>query len=232
VEPEELGVLMDLLSHDMLNNNQATLSYLELIHSSKVDRQTMEFAEKAASQVRTSSVLLDGIRRFVTSNRTGALPATAVDLTAALTDIAREISEMFPNKRVTVDSSDIPAWTMAKGGQCVTDLFMNLIMNLVQLDPGQDVRIEVRDAPAARKDVAHVSVEVSAPNARLPRGVGNDLFAHARPRDVSKMARVSGAVFAGSIARALGGTVDLRAPDRRKGAGCVFAVVLRGAGRR
>ena len=34
VGPEEVGVLMDLLSHDMLNNNQAALSYLELIHSS------------------------------------------------------------------------------------------------------------------------------------------------------------------------------------------------------
>ena len=31
VRPEELSVLMDLLSHDILNKNQATLSHLELI---------------------------------------------------------------------------------------------------------------------------------------------------------------------------------------------------------
>jgi hypothetical protein len=232
VEPEEVGVLMDLLSHDMLNNNQATLSYLELIHSLKTDRQTREFAEKAASQVRTSSMLLDGMRRFITSSREGSLPSTAVDLRATLADVAQEVAEMFPHKRVAVDAAGIPAGTMARGGHCVTDLFMNLVMNLVQLDPGDDVRIEARDASQGGKGEATVRIEVAALGARLPRGVGNDLFVHARPKDMSKMARVSGAVFASSIARALGGTVELHAPDRRKAAGCAFVVSLKGAGRR
>ncbi|MEW5747285.1 MAG: hypothetical protein AB1793_00650 [Candidatus Thermoplasmatota archaeon] len=231
VGPEEIGVLMDLLSHDMLNNNQATLSYLELIHSSKVDRRTREFAEKAASQVHTSSMLLDSIRRFVTSSRAGPLAARPVDLKAALAGVAREIPEMFPHKRVTVDASGLEAGTEVLGGQSVSDLFMNLIANLVQLDPGEEVRVQVRPCGRDRGAQGAVKVEVAAPTAALPQGVGDDIFAHARAEDLSKMSRVSGAVFAGSVARALGGSVSACAPGTKRGRGCVFEVTLKGAGR-
>lgn len=230
VGPEEVGVLMDLLSHDMLNSNQATLSYLELIHSSKVDRKTKEFAEKAASQVHTSSMLLDSIRRFVTSSRAGPLATTPVDLRAALAEIAGEIPDMFPHKRVTVDASGLEAGTKVLGAQCVSDLFMNLIANLVQLDPGEEVRVEVRRCDKGRGASDTVKVEVAAPAAMLPQGVGDDIFAHARARDLSKMSRVSGAVFAGSVARALGGSISSHAPGPKKERGCVFEVTLRRAG--
>lgn len=230
VGPEEIGVLMDLLSHDMLNNNQATLSYLELILSSKVDSKTKEFAEKAASQVHTSSMLLDSIRRFVTSSRAGPLAATPIDLKAVLAEVAREIPEMFPHKRVTVDTSGLEPGTRVLGAQCVTDLFMNLVANLVQLDPGEEVRVVVRRFGTGRGTGDTVKVEVAAPAAALPQGVGDDIFAHARARDLSKMSRVSGAVFAGSVARALGGAVSARGPGTKSGRGCVFEVTLRGAG--
>lgn len=230
VGPEEVGVLMDLLSHDMLNNNQATLSYLELIHSSKADAKTKEFAEKAASQIHTSSMLLDSIRRFVTSSRAGPLPTTPVDLKAALAEVAREIPAMFPHKRVTVDASGLEAGTVVLGAQCVGDLFMNLITNLVQLDPGEDVRVEVRRCGAGRRAGGFVTVEVAARAASLPQGIGDEIFAHVRSRDLSKMSRVSGAVFAGSVARALGGSISARTIGPKRGRGCVFEVTLKGAG--
>ena len=228
VGPEEVGVLMDLLSHDILNNNQATLSYLELIHSSEVDRRTKEFAEKAASQLRTSSVLLDGVRRFVSSSRGGRIPTSPVDLRETLADVGREVSSLFPHKKVTVDLSGVAAGTRVIGANCVSDLFTNLIMNLVQLDPAQRVRVEVKVRPARRKAGTEVRVEVSSPNAVLPQGVGDDLFAHASPGDTSKMARVSGAVFASSVARALGGGVTSRVLDPKRNRGCAFEVTLEG----
>lgn len=224
VAAEEVGVLVDLLSHDMLNYNQATLSYLELIQSHPgADQRTKEYAGRAALQVRTSSMLLDGIRRFVSSSRSGPLPPVPADVRDTLALITKDLSDLFPQKRVKVDTS-LPPGIMVLGAQHIQDLFGNLFMNLVQLDPNDDVRIEV----SGEQDNGMWRIDVTAPTAVLPAGVDDTLFLSAGPKDLSKMARVSGAVFASSIARVLGGTMRSRALDHEGNTGCAFQITLKG----
>lgn len=225
VGAEEMSVLMDLLSHDMLNKNQATLSYLELIHSMPRDeRKTRDFSEKAASQVRTSSMLLDGIRRFVSSARRGVMPTATVAVADVMESVAKDISDIFPYRSIDVDLSGVAPEAMAVGGQCVHDLFMNLLANVVQLGPEQECRVVV-SARSGRSDRPGLTtVEVSAPTAVMPQGVDDSLISRAAAADLSKMTRVSGIVFAGSIARALGGTFSARVIEPASGTGCVFEV--------
>jgi len=221
---------MDLLSHDILNKNQATLSYLELISSRPGDQgKTKAFAEVAASQVRTSSMLLDSIRRFVKSARTGNMPVAPVSLGDMFSSVADEVSGLFPHKNVTIDSSGLGAAASARGAQCVHDIFRNLLANLVQLSPKDDVRIEIAASEERRESMPYWVVTVTSGSAVIPQGLDISVFERLRGVDVSKMARVSGIVFAGSIARALGGGLTARVPDREAGQGCSFAVSLKGA---
>ena len=67
-EEDRLAFYMDILGHDVLNNNQAVMSYLELIIATPgIDRKVKEFAEKAVSHVRTSTILVDNVKRLVAS---------------------------------------------------------------------------------------------------------------------------------------------------------------------
>lgn len=230
--PDELSTLMDLLSHDMLNKNQATLSYLELIHSRPGDEErTKEFAERAASQVRASSMLLDGIKRFVASTREKSMPTGAVDLLGTLESVSEDVSDMFTYKRIKVDTSWVPPGASVRGSQCVHDLFMNLIVNLVQLDTHDELRVEVGARQEDRGGAPFWVVEVTAPTAAFPAGADHSIFSNGKAVDVSKMTRVSGAVFAGSIARALGGGLESKALDPERNQGCVFEVSLEEGGR-
>lgn len=222
---------MDLLSHDILNKNQATLSYLELIQSHPGDeRKAVDLARRAASQVRASSMLLDGIKRFVTATRRGSMPNDPVGLRAMLESVGDDLSGMFPYKRVEVDVSALSPETWVVGAQCTHDLFRNLLVNLVQLDPQDHTRLEL----SARREEHGGSwfwiVVVTAPTAVIPLGVDDSLFSGTVSADVSKMTRVSGTVFASSIARALGGRMTSRALDPDKNQGCVFEVALGEAG--
>lgn len=232
VGAEEMSVLMDLLSHDMLNKNQATLSYLELISSLPGDEaKTRDFSERAASQVRASSMLLDGIRRFVSSARKGVLPTAVVPLKDMLASVSKDTSDIFPFRHVQVDLSGVPAGAEARGGQCVQDLFMNLFTNIVQLDPQEHVSIHVEAREESRDGVSLTTVHVRAPTAVMPQGVSDSQITRASGTDVSKMTRVSGIVFAGSIARALGGRLVSRVIDQEDNIGCAFEVSLEGGGR-
>lgn len=230
VGPEELSVLMDLLSHDILNKNQATLSYLELIHWQPGDeKKTKGFAELAASQVKASSMLLDSVRRFIDSARRGEMPAADVSLPDMFASVVEDISSMFPFKRVTVDASGVAAGARVQGGQCVQDLFMNLLVNLVQLSPEEEAAIVVKARKGSLGGAPCWHVTVASGTAVMPQGVGDSVFARLAPPDTSKMARVSGAAFAGSIARALGGTFGAHVIDTERNAGCAFDVSLKGA---
>lgn len=229
VGPGEVGVLMDLLSHDMLNNNQATLSYLELIHSFPgADERIKELADKATSQVRTSSVLLDGIRRLVSSSMGTPVPTTPVDVAGTLALVSHDVSGMFPHKKVTINTAGIAPGTEVQGGQYIQDLFGHLLMNIVQLDPEDRPRIDVTSVRQKHNGSVYWNIEVASTTAALPSGIGSDIFAGVVPMDLSKMARVSGAAFAGSVARAIGGRMGVRVLDPVKNRGCVFEISLKG----
>ena len=228
VGSEEVGVLMDLLSHDILNNNQATLSYLELIHSSPVaDQRIKEFAEKATSQVRTSSVLLDGIRRLVSSSMGTPVPTAPVNLADMLALVSHDVSGMFPHKQISIDTDRLAPNAEVQGGQYVHDLFSHLLMNLVQLDPEDHPMIEVSSVQLKHNGLDFWRVELASRTAALPQGVDNDLFSDAEPIDVSKMSRVSGVVFASRIARVMGARVGSRVIDPETNRGCVFEIYLK-----
>ena len=188
-----------------------------------------EFAELAASQVKASSMLLDSVRRFIYSTRKGEMLAAHVSLPDMFASVVDDISSMFPFKRVTVDASGVAAGAKVLGGQCVQDLFMNLLVNLVQLSPEEEAAIEVKALEGSLGGAPCWHITVASGTAVMPQGVGDSVFARLAPPDISKMARVSGAAFAGSIARALGGTFGTRAIDTDGGAGCVFDVSLKGA---
>lgn len=229
VGPEEVGVLMDLLSHDMLNNNQATLSYLELIHSSPgADPRIKELAEKATSQVRTSSVLLDGIRQLSSYCEGTPAQTTPVDLRGTLAQVTRDVSGLFPHKQVTIDTTGLAPNAEVHGGQYVHDIFGHVLMNIVQLDPEDHSKIDVSSVREKHNGSDVWKIEVVSRTATLPQGVDDSLFSGTVPMDVSKMARVSGAVFASSIARAIGGRIGYRVLDPEKNRGCVFEISLKG----
>lgn len=228
VGAEEMSVLMDLLSHDMLNKNQATLGYLELIHSLPGDEaKTRDFSERAASQVRASSMLLDGIRRFVSSARRGALPTDVVALRDVLESVSKDTSDIFPFRRIEVDISGVAPGIEGQGGQCIHDLFMNLFTNIVQLDSGERVAITVDAREDDLDGAAITTIRVRAPTAVMPQGVSDDHITRAPSADLSKMTRVSGIVFAGSITRALGGRFASTTMDPDANRGCAFQLSLR-----
>lgn len=225
---DDVALFMDLLSHDILNSNQAVLSYLELIlESPDTDDKTKKYAAKAASQLRTSAMLVENLKGVVAILGTGEIPSKRTALRGVVDRAAIRARGLFPDRKLDLEISGIGDKDEVIGDEeLVQELLDNLLMNSVQLDHGDRVAVRVG---AVREDIRgerYWRITVDVPNGTLPEASVKDFTSWFQVKDISKMVRISGLLYASMIAEVLGGSLEPRASSEKNG-GCSFGVLLR-----
>jgi len=228
---DRFAFYMDLLGHDILNNNQAVLGYLELLLAAPgTDRTAKKFAEKAVSHVRTSTILIENIKRLLATRATDPDSFRPIALQSSISLSERDLIKFFPDKKLKVRVAPGVERAFVIGNSAAQDLIMNSMVNMVRLDPNDEVRlsIELKEVQLKGKMCWRISLE--DPNAELPLALRGRDVESIYLQDSSTAVKLSGVLFAKMIAQRLGGDFEaqeLQTKDKKKGA--AFVITLRKA---
>jgi signal transduction histidine kinase len=230
-KPElDLTSYVDLLGHDVLNSNQAVLSYLELMISSpSIDPRTKKYAQRAASHIRACAVLIDNVKRMTAAKRGELATGGCIDLVKALRVAADKVVQIFPDRKVEFRFHPGPDETIVLGGALVPDMLLNLLINVIQLDQADQVVLKVEVAPVRDHGTAFWRLAISDENTPLPQALAEGLEGDGWVHDRSRMVKMTGLVFAKLMAEAIGGTVTVEGCTGAKGpAGSAYVMMLKG----
>ncbi|MBN1678045.1 MAG: hypothetical protein JW880_05850 [Candidatus Thermoplasmatota archaeon] len=228
---DHLAFYMDLVGHDILNNNQAVLGYLELILANpSSDKTVKNYAEKAFSHVRTSTLLVENEKRLMATMMLDKESLRPADIRAKLERSQGELSRFFPDKRVRVRLEQIPKDARALGNSAAEELIMNAMVSAVRLDPKEEVELRVNVAEAVFRGRPCWTVTIEEPNALLPPSLKGRDIKSVYLLDSSVAVKLSGLLFSKMIAEALGGDFDAyELPDAKDHVGAGFTITLRRA---
>lgn len=223
---------MDLMGHDVLNNNQAVLGYLELILASEgVDKKVRKYAEKAVSHIRTSTILVDNVKRLLVTRDTDFEKLKPVNLTGTLGRAEQEIIRMFPDKKIKLKLPvNLPAIRII-GNSAAEYLVLNILVSMVRLDPKDIVSLQLKVAEGTIADKMYWRVTVEDPTAILPEIAKNRALEEAYGEDRSIAVKMVGMLYCSMMATMLGGDFEARVLDSKsEPGGAVFVTSLVKAG--
>lgn len=216
---------MDLAGHDMMNSNQAVLSYLELIMAAPdVTPKTKKYAEKAVAHVRSSTMLVEDIRRLLAARLASSEPMKAVNLTNSIARSERELRAFFPAKKIKITTAGNLGDVYVLGESVAEYLILNMLVTLVKLDIEENVEIgiSVRETTVGGNECWVLRMEDQ--NSQLPPGLRGDDFDSVYSKDSSVSVKITGLIFSKMIAESLGGqfvTQELVRQGERRGAALI-----------
>jgi len=225
---------MDVVSHDMLNDNQAVLSYLELILATpNLDRKAADYARKAVSHVRSSTMRIENVRTIVRAGKASKATLESADLMAAIKESCEDVLRAFPSKRIEIGKPALSGKAMVIGGVLVKELLITVMSSIVKLDPDSEATLNLTVAEDAGYRNRGWTVTIEDPNVKLPAVVKDTDIDSVHTKDSSVAAKVSGLLFAKIAADALGGDFDVQSGGTGgAGIGALFVLRLRRAGDR
>lgn len=230
---EQFAFYMDLVGHDILNNNQAVLGYLELILATPgMDKTVKKYAEKAVSHVRTSTLLVENIKSLLAVRVADPSSFKPIDLNQILTRSERELKGTYPGKKIRLRLSPKVKEACVIGNSRAEDLVLNALLNTVRMDREDDVSIDVtlRETEFGGKMCWQVRVEDK--NAELPAAMRGKSIEMMYLQDSSTAVKLVGLLFAKMIASNLGGDFEAaELTDKGDRRGTAFIITLRKAGR-
>ena len=162
----EADRLMDLVSHDLINQQQAALGFLELLTASeglsdgdrRLIARTVEVLEHTARlllQVRTTMVKRDR----------GEFRPTRVPLDRALTTAARSVQGAYARARLTIDLTGIGGSPHVLADAVLGEMLTQLLLLLSETAPAdRDCIMRVRVEPRGAWTTLRISSEGFALN--------------------------------------------------------------------
>jgi len=226
---DQFAFYMDLLGHDVLNNNQAVLSYLELILAMPgADKKVKGFAEKAVSHVRTSTTLIDNVKRLVATRALEPERLKPVDIAKSIEVAQTELTRHFPAKKIRFETAAMPKSAVVLGNNYAADLVLNVFITAVRLNPGDDIVLGVSLSEEKFRGKPAWAMRVEDRNSQLPPFLDGEGVAATYSQDISTAVKTTGVLFAKMIAGNLGGDFEAHSlhhdPKKR---GAMFTVILR-----
>jgi len=230
---QKFGFTMDLLGHDVLNNNQAVLSYLELILATPgLDPEVKRYAAKAASHIRASTGLMVDMKTMAITRFAGPESFRATDLTKAMESAIHELPKYFPEKKVDVRlTSDVKS-AYATGNKVAENLVLNLLVSIARLNSTDKINVNVTLSERKVEGRAYWCIKLEDLNAELPRILRTETIDSVCKQDISRAVKLAEILFASVVSEALGGEFEAgEMRPRSKQPGVYLKVCLRKAGR-
>lgn len=230
---DQFAFYMDLLGHDVLNSNQAVLSYLELIASNPAaDKKIRMFAEKAITHVRTSTFLVENVKRLISAKTVDIQSLKPIDLVKTIERAEPELARFYPGKKIRIELVSKPLEAFASGDTYAADLILNVFVTAMRLDPDDEVHIRLEIKEDKYKGRPAWVIRLEDKNARLPPFLDGEGVSATYSQDISTAVKTTGMLFAKMVARSLDGDFEAHALSHEaKNVGAVFTIVLRKADR-
>lgn len=207
---EEFQAIVDLVSHDVLNINQAVLSAIELMtESSGADDRIERHAKRAESQIRVSTHIFESMKMLCLMQRTGKMPSSElVDLNEAVKEAISDAADMFPDRQVRVELDESGEEAVAAGGIIVHEALTNALMGMIRLDTSEQVSVKVRVSGEAVHGVNHWVVRLTDENVAVPTTLGFKTIGEVSTDSRTRMCGMAGLIMAKVMAEKLGGAFE------------------------
>jgi light-regulated signal transduction histidine kinase (bacteriophytochrome) len=223
---EELPAYMDLLSHDILNLNQTVLSSIEFMtSSSSLDDRSMEHAERATSQIRISTQLVESINKLCLLQKEDDLSTTTAVLADEVAKAAHALNDILPHRRVRLTIEGNAEAVVMDSKDMVSQSILNALINMVQLDPSKSPEIAIKtERPGTGGRTWRVRLEDS--NLALSTRVDLNTIMNECGESRSRTVRLAGILLSKMMVETLGGEIEIDCCNERGGA---FLMTYRGA---
>lgn len=206
---EEFQVFMDLISHDILNINQAVLSAIELMtESSKTDEKTRRHARRAESEIRISTQIFESMKALCLTRKTGNMPSELVNLNEAVKNAISNAADMFPDQQVRIELEESNEKAVVSGGIIVHEVLTNTLMGMIRLDASDQASVKVRISKEGVHGVNHWVVRLNDENVAVPSTPEFETIGEVSAEARTKMGRMAGLIMARMMVEKLGGAFE------------------------
>lgn len=131
---------LDLMSHDIINMNQAMMGYMELIKDLMKPGETeLELIESTIDIINRSTRIIKNVKKL-TLLQSGTIPYEIIDLCKILTEVKSKYSNIH-DRDVTINLSSCGN-NLSKAGEPIRDVFENLVDNAIRHSSGP-VRVDI-----------------------------------------------------------------------------------------
>jgi len=215
---EELPAYMDLLSHDILNLNQTVLSSIEFMtSSSSLDGRSKEHAERATSQIRISTQLVESINKLCLLQKEDDLRTTTAVLSDEIAKATHALNDIMPHRGVRLTVEGNAEAVVMDSKNLVSQSILNALINMVQLDPSESPEIAIKtERPGADGLTWRVRLENS--NLALSAYVDLDTIVSECGESRSRTVRLAGILLSKMMVETLGGDMEIDCCNERGGA--------------
>jgi len=152
---------LDIMSHDILNFNQAVLSYLEItLNDTSTSEETKHYLQSAIDHIRNSSQLIDDVKKIARLEQVSTDAFDTLSLDEVIEGSIKDLRLMLPDRQIEVSVRNDAGHVNVKGTDVLGDVFLNLLANAVRQDQSEEPVIEVTiTRPKAPSGMVDVTVE-------------------------------------------------------------------------
>ena len=174
---KEIGLLVDLIGHDVNNYVQAVSGFVELAMSRpKVPEPSRKSLAKALDQIWNLNRLVTDVKLYAKVESSGSKDFRPMDLVPVIQEAFKTVASSTPNRDVKLKMSDDKTARFCDINDLAKEAFINLFSNAVKFDEHDQVEIEVtidHDSKDGR-DMWCVSVADRGPG--IDDGVKESIF--------------------------------------------------------
>jgi PAS domain S-box-containing protein len=157
----EIELYNDILTHDINNINQTTLTYLNLLLSGdfgELNQEQQSFLETCKGQIARCAALADKIKT-ITFVKEGRYDPESLDLDALMSDAAEALKLRAKGRPLEI-SFQRDRGKMIRADRLIHQVFFNLMENAFIHNRSESVRIHVAIIPFEKNERGHWRVEI------------------------------------------------------------------------
>ncbi len=215
-------IYLDVMSHDIINANQVSLGYLELLESSpNIGENDLVMIDNSLKALRQSTRIIENVKKIMRMG--GLITLDHMDLDVVIRDCIDCIPMGF--KKISIDyASKSGMITMADSS--IKDIFVNLLDNSLKFS-GDEVHITIHAGMIEHEGKDFYCVTVEDDGIGVRDEIKRSIFERFRSSGYKEKGRGLGLYLARSIIELYGGRIWVE--DRVKGDyhyGAKFYVLL------
>jgi len=212
---------LDIMSHDILNFNQAVLSYLEItLNDASTSVETKHNLLSAIDQIRNSSQLIDDVKKMTRLEQVGTKGFATLSLEEVINGALKELKRMHPDRKVEVRVKNDAGQVNVKGTEVLGDVFLSLLAYSLRQDQSERPIIDVT-VSRPMKPSGMVDVTIEDRGSGIPDQMKRALAGEKRADTVARKQAGIGLLMARAAAKRFGGHLiigDRIHGDHTKGA--------------
>lgn len=212
---------LDLMSHEVLNFNQAVLGYLEMIKNDPaIGDDVKRYLISAIDQIRNSSQIIDDVKKIIRLGTIDDSSFELLDLKRVIGDGIEELRAQHPERRLSITLKGVSGSVFVRATDALREVIVNLLANIIRFDPSDEVTIDILvERPASAPGMVDVAVEDRS--AGIPDLLKRALTEEVESYEKTNIARGMGLLLVRAAAKRFGGGLiisDMAPGERSEGA--------------